>query len=334
MSSLFETPRAEPQPIWDRLPPDIRDVYTGFLRQYAQFIGNLGSGGFNIPPPPPVNISMPGGSGGGGSGGGMSIQISPPMVSVPGTVRPREVAPVPVRGLPPELVERAYKVLKGEFDPTTSPGVAEMIRRMEQGGRRATDMAMQRLAMAGQGPGTPMAQATAEIAAATGAQIGAVLQQVIDREMRTAEGLVNIDVGVQIANMTADLQAKLANQAADLQAQIANLDASLKAQIANQAASLQAQIASVQADLQMRRMELEAAIAQAQLELQRYGMVMKHTRDMYMMTLQGLQGAAAMATGILTSFLPPPQYGTPPIVGLLGPLGSILGTIFGGGGRR
>lgn len=329
MGSLFESPRIEPQPMWERLPPDIRDIYTNFLRQYANFIGQLGGmggqpggGGFLAPSPPPsVNIGPV-------RGVGPIPAVSVPAISV-GTIREPTLPPLePVR-LPEELRQRYMEVLRGGFDPSTSPGMQAIIRRMEEGGRRATDLALHRLAMAGQGPGTPMAQATAEIAGATQARIGEALQEALNREYQAALGMLREGMGADIQSMWADLSRNMGLMQAQQARDIAQVNAQLQADIARMQAQTTADVArmqaQVQADIATMRAQLDREIAQASLELQRYGMVTQDTFNRYMLILQALQGAAGMATGLLGSFLPPPQYAPPPIVSILGPLASILG---------
>lgn len=234
MGGLFESPKAEAQPVWERIPPEAKNIYMNFLRQYSQFLGQTGGVAPPSPlPVPQINI------------GGGTVQV------------------------PPELRQRYVEVLSGRYDPTTSPGMQAIISRMEEGGRRATEQALQRLAMAGQGAGTPMAQATAELAGVTQARIGEALQEALNREYQAALGMMRETLGTDIANLQAQLQR----------------DA-----------------------------------AQAQLELQRYGMVTQETMNRYLTTLQALQSAATMTTNLMGAFLPPPQYGPPPIMGLLGPL--------------
>ncbi|MDW7974890.1 MAG: hypothetical protein RMI00_06495 [Sulfolobales archaeon] len=177
----------------------------------------------------------------------------------------------------------------------TSPGVAAIIESMEGSmGRAVLEPMMQRLAMAGQGPGTPMAQATAEAGRLLAGEVGRLLQDAYARELQTALGL---------AGMSTDA----ATKAAQLEMQGRGLE------LQGKALELQAQIA--QAEL-----GLKNAQAKANYELARYGMISDQTYRDYMTELSKWQRLAEMATGIMGSYLPPPQYGPPPIVGLLGAL--------------
>lgn len=284
MGGLFESPKSEAQPVWERIPPEAKDIYMNFLKQYSNFLGQTGG----APPPSPLPIP--------------SVNIGPISPISVGQIREPTVAPVsPVR-LPEELRQRYLEVLRGGFDPSTSPGMQAIIQRMEEGGRRAVDMALQRLAMAGHGPGSPMAQATAELAGVTQARIGEALQEALNREYQAALGMLREGMGADIETMRAELARNLGL---------------MQAQQARDIAQTQAQL---QADMATMRAQLERDIAQASLELQRYGMVTQETMNRYLATLQALQGAATMTTNLLGAFLPPPQYGQPPIMGLLGPL--------------
>ncbi|MCS7107742.1 MAG: hypothetical protein NZ902_06545 [Acidilobaceae archaeon] len=191
------------------------------------------------------------------------------------------------------------QVLSGQYDPRTSPGVAAIIEAMEGSvGRAVLEPMMQRLAMAGQGPGTPMAQATAEAGRLLAGEVGRLLQDAYARELQAALGL---------AGMSTDA----ATKAAQLEMQGRELE------LRGKALELQAQIA--QAELGLRN-----AQARANYELARYGMISEQTYRDYMAELTKWQRLAEMATGIMGAYLPPPQYGPPPIVGILGALAPFL----------
>ncbi|MCS7107752.1 MAG: hypothetical protein NZ902_06595 [Acidilobaceae archaeon] len=156
-----------------------------------------------------------------------------------------------------------------------------MIEAMEGSMSRAVlEPMMQRLAMAGQGPGTPMAQATAEAGRLLSGEVGRLLQDVHARETQSA---------LALAGMGADLAR------AETQARLAEAELGLK-----------------------------NATARANYELARYGMISEQTYRDYLTELNKWQRLAEMATGMLGAYLPPPQYGPPPIVGLLGAIAPFI----------
>lgn len=196
MPGLFESPKAEPTPIWERIPPHLRKRFED--------------------------------------------------------ITPTPIPPVRAPLMPPELLERWRRVLAGEFDPTSSPAVQAQINEMTKRVYSSVFApAMQRLAMAGQGPGSPMAEATARTGEILASNIGALTSEALAREQALAmQGMQE----------------------------------------------------------QMRSLQQQAA-----LELQRYGMISGET-------LARLQ----ILAGMLTGFLPPAQYGPPPIAGILGAIAPFI----------
>lgn len=89
--------------------------------------------------------------------------------------------------LPEETLSRWHKVLRGDFDPTSSPAIQAQINEMTKRvyGSLFTP-AMQRLAMAGQGPGSPMAEATARVGEVLASNIGALTTEALAREQALA----------------------------------------------------------------------------------------------------------------------------------------------------
>lgn len=246
MGGLFESPKAEAQPVWERLPPEVRELYLKGLKGYLERIGT------EPPPVPAPTVPPPSG------------KIS---ASIQGV------------SLPAETLEFSRRVFTPAYDPRTSPGMAAVLQEIERRGRLAAGPMLQALAMAGQGPGTPMAQATGEIAQSIAGQVGRELQTAVSRDMEAA---------------------------------------------------LRAQQMQLAADLELQRMNLEQAIKQAELELSTYGVVTQATLQRYQLELaryaqiqEQWGNIAQMATGLLGSFLPPPQYGPPPIAHFL-PLAGLF----------
>jgi len=191
---LFESPKSEAQPVWERIPPEARDIYTRALREFY----NRALAG-----PPP-------------------------------TLRPR-------------LVDVEGIMMRG-FDPTQLPGMQQVLAGIQERARLATGPMMQTLALAGQGPGTPMAQAAGQVAGSVGEQVGKAL-------------------------------------------------------------------------LQGTQMSLEQARELSRQLLQQEALRQAAEQQYYLIGLRPWEQLMQAGTGLMGAFLPPPQYGEPPIVGLLPFLG-------------